>query len=57
VIGGRCSSCPHKGWIDRWEEQRRRGKRFFVVDLAPKLRCKSCGNRIGNALILGKLRR
>jgi hypothetical protein len=57
VIGGRCPACAHKGWFDRWEEQRRRGKRFLVVDLAPKLLCKSCGNRMGNTLILGKLRR
>jgi hypothetical protein len=57
VLGGRCAKCGHKGWIDRWEEQRKRGKGVYVASLAAFLKCTGCQNRNGNSLTLGKLKR
>lgn len=57
VLGGLCSKCAHKGWIDRWEVARRHGKRTIIVTLMPKLRCTACGNKRGNTLQTGRIKR
>ncbi|MEY9198476.1 hypothetical protein ABIA16_003592 [Sinorhizobium fredii] len=57
VLGGQCSKCQHKGWIDRWDVARRFGKRIYIMMIAPKLRCTVCGNKRGNSLQTGRLKR
>lgn len=57
VLGGMCSRCSHKGWIDRWEVARRFGKSIIIVSLMPRLRCTGCGNKQGNTLTSAKLKR
>lgn len=56
LIGGRCSSCEREGWIDKnWLDWR--FSDYWLGELPPKLRCRKCGNRKGNKLIIGKLPR
>jgi hypothetical protein len=57
VLGGRCVQCEREAWIDRWELQRRYGKKQYIVQLQPFLRCRKCGSKGHNRFILGKLAR
>lgn len=53
LIGGRCARCEREGWINRdWLEARY--PNAMIVELAPNLRCRKCGNRGNNRWILGK---
>lgn len=56
-LGARCGKCEHERWLDRWDLQRRLTGTVVLSTLAPKLRCRRCGNKVGNKLILGKLPR
>lgn len=55
-IGGRCGRCDREGWIDRWELQRGRSS-IILSEIAKRLRCRGCGNKSGNRVILGRLPR
>jgi len=57
ALGGRCSKCQHKGWLDRYEIVRRFGSKVLLVSLMPKLRCTACHNGRGNFLQAGKIKR
>lgn len=57
ALGGKCSKCAHKGWVDRKELARRFGKRAVIAALMPKLRCTTCGNKGNNTWVTGKLQR
>jgi hypothetical protein len=56
LLGGRCGQCEREGWIDSgWLQRTYRNS--VISDLQPKLRCRKCGNWVGNKLIVGKLPR
>jgi hypothetical protein len=57
ALGGHCSKCEREGWLLRWELSQKWGKQTYLSSLAPRLRCRSCGNREGNKWILGQLPR
>ena len=54
-VGGRCGVCEREAWLDRWALQRRGS--IILSDLADQLRCRACGNTVGNKVILGRLPR
>ncbi|MGJ7040868.1 hypothetical protein J2Y63_004136 [Shinella sp. BE166] len=55
-IGGRCARCEREAWLDRWELQRGRSS-IILSEVAQHLRCRACGNTVGNRVILGRLPR
>ncbi|RVO68337.1 hypothetical protein [Sinorhizobium meliloti] len=55
-IGGRCARCKREAWLDRWELQRGRSS-IILSEVAKRLRCRGCGNTIGNKVILDRLPR
>jgi len=57
VLGGSCAKCQHQGWVDRRDLAWRYGRRTQLATLAGKLRCRQCGNKVGNRWIIGKLAR
>jgi hypothetical protein len=57
VLGGKCSRCLRKGWLDRYEIQRRFGRSTYLEKLRPLLRCKRCQNKGDNTWIVGKMAR
>jgi hypothetical protein len=56
-VGARCGACEREAWLDRYDMQRKARGSVVLSDLAPRLRCRACGNRVGNKIILGKLPR
>ncbi|TAT77140.1 hypothetical protein ELI56_02365 [Rhizobium ruizarguesonis] len=55
-VGGRCVVCEREAWLDRWDLQRGRSS-IILSQLAERLRCRGCGNKTGNRMILGRLPR
>ena len=44
LIGGRCARCEREGWINR-DLLEGKFPNAIISELAPKLRCRKCGNR------------
>ncbi|MFS8146871.1 hypothetical protein ATY78_15640 [Rhizobium sp. R635] len=57
VVHARCRACRHQTPIDRRDVTRRCGDELSLATLAKRLKCRGCGNRSGNLLLLGKLPR
>ena len=58
ALGGHCRECEHEGWVDRHDLKRKwPADKHFLSALAPKLRCRACGNKQHNSWILGQLPR
>lgn len=55
-VGGRCARCERESWLDRWDIQRGRSS-IILSEVAKRLRCRACGNTVGNKIILGRLPR
>lgn len=55
-LGGHCPKCEREAWVDRWELRRKWGN-AFLGSMAPRLRCRGCGNKEGNRWIVGRLPR
>lgn len=55
-VGGRCVVCEREAWLDRWDIQRGRSS-IILSEVAKRLRCRECGNKAGNRIILGRLPR
>jgi hypothetical protein len=55
-IGARCSSCEREAWLNRDELQRGTSS-LILYKVAKRLRCRSCGNKAGNKIFLGRLPR
>jgi len=57
VLGGKCSHCLRKGWVDRRDIERRFGRSTYLAFLRPFLRCRRCDNKGDNRWIIGKMAR
>ncbi|KQS84806.1 hypothetical protein ASG58_20115 [Rhizobium sp. Leaf383] len=55
-IGARCSQCERESWLDR-DKLERGASSLILYEVAKRLRCRSCGNRAGNKIFLGRLPR
>jgi hypothetical protein len=57
VLGGKCTRCLRKGWVDRREIERDYGRFVFLAFLRPYLRCRRCNNKGDNKWIIGTMAR
>jgi hypothetical protein len=57
VIHARCGACRHQAPLERRGIARRCGLDLSLARLAGRLKCRECGNRSGNLLLLGRLPR
>jgi len=55
-IGGKCSKCPHQGWLDRYALARQFGVTPLVT-LQPLLRCTQCDTKGSHKFIIGMMAR
>lgn len=57
VLFGRCPACGALRFVDREKLARKWGRSTYIYTLMTRLSCTSCGNRDGNKIWLGKLKR
>lgn len=57
ALHGNCFSCPHIGYVDRYDLQRKYGKVVALKALEARLKCSKCGNRKFNGWLVRKLPR
>lgn len=56
ALGCSCPACERETWIDRHALSKKWGN-AFLGSLQARLRCRGCGNRLGNRWIMGQLPR
>ncbi len=54
ALGARCGRCSAVDWLDRYRLELRFGSHALINPLAARLVCRSCGNRGGNAFLIGR---
>ncbi|EJC72904.1 hypothetical protein Rleg10DRAFT_1344 [Rhizobium leguminosarum bv. trifolii WSM2012] len=57
VVHARCGACGYQSLLERRGIARRCGLDLSLARLAGRLKCRECGNRSDNLLLLGKLLR
>lgn len=53
ALGCFCPACERETWIDRHALRKKWGN-AFLGSLQARLRCRGCGNRLGNRWIMGQ---